>query len=83
MMPTLRLCSSAGRLTIGRSRLSVTMGEGKGSPRAAMAFSTSGARLSSRNTWVTRARETPSLRARSAGEEQSPLDNAFCHSWAR
>ena len=60
-MPIAHLCTSAGRLTIGHSHLSVTMGDGKGSPRAAVAFTTSGARLRSRSTWVTRARETPNL----------------------
>ena len=66
-----------------RSLRSVTMGEARGSPRATRSFRTSGVSLRSRNTCVTRARETFRLRARSAGQEQSPFPSVSCHSLAR
>lgn len=56
---------------------------GSGSPRAAMAWTTSGARSSSPRTCVTRTRVTPSWRARAAREGHSRSSRAFCHSYAK
>jgi hypothetical protein len=59
---------------------SVMIREGRGSPRAAMAFNMSGARFSSCSTCATLARETPCCRAKSAWVAYSPVPDACCHS---
>ena len=77
-----RCCSSELRPTTGRSIRSVMIGAGKGSPSSVIIFSTSGVSRNTRKTWRTRARETPSVRARSAGEAYGPFSNISCHSRA-
>jgi len=77
-----RLCSTGGRSTSALSLRSVATGPGMGSPSVAILSKTSGDNRSSFKTWVTRARETPKQRARSALETHSPLSKATCHSLA-
>jgi hypothetical protein len=64
-----RLCSSAEWCMMDLSMRSVTKREGKGSPKAAIAFNISASSFRSCNTCVTLAREVLSFRARSAAEE--------------
>jgi len=64
------------------SARSVRVGLGSESPRAAILSTTSGDSRSSLRTCDTRARETHTLRAKSAAEEHSPLSKAACHSRA-
>ena len=76
------LWSSGDRSTIGRQMRSVMPGVDKGSRNAASCWRTSGANRSNRKICVTRARETRSVRASSAGVSCSCC-NLFCHSCAR
>lgn len=67
------LCSAGRRSTSALSLRSVTIGPGNGSPSAAILSKTSEDNSRSLNTCETRTLDTPSLRARSAADEHSPL----------
>jgi hypothetical protein len=68
--------------TIGLSILSVITGFANGWPRSEILFMTSGESLSRFKTWVTLARDTPSL-LESFALDRFPSVKAACHSYAR